>query len=69
MVQHPRDVQGDLRIRQAEEIPNFGSMSDEDIIEFANTMSYYDRMDEGIEEEFTNVEDAMEYLRMTYEGE
>ena len=52
-----------------EEIPNFGSMSDEDIIEFANTMSYYDRMDEGIEEEFTNVEDAMEYLRMTYEGE
>ena len=52
-----------------EEIPNFGSMSDEDIIEFANTVSYYDRMDEGIEEEFTNVEDAMEYLRMTYEGE
>jgi len=52
-----------------EEIPNFGSMSDEDIIEFANTMSYYDRMDEGIEEEFTNVQDAMEYLRMTYEDE
>jgi hypothetical protein len=52
-----------------EEIPNFGSMSDEDIIEFANTVSYYDRMDEGIEEEFTNVQDAMEYLRMTYEDE
>jgi hypothetical protein len=44
-------------------------MTDEEIITFANTLSYYDRMDEGIEEEFDNVEDAKEYLRMIAESE
>jgi len=51
------------------ELPDLDSMSDEEIITFANTLSYYDRMDEGIEEEFDNVEDAKEYLRMIAESE
>jgi hypothetical protein len=46
---------------------DFSNMTDEEIITFANTLSYYDRMDEGIEEEFTDVEDAKEYLRMMAE--
>ena len=28
MVQHPRDLKGDLRVRQAKEIPNFGEFHD-----------------------------------------
>jgi hypothetical protein len=51
------------------ELSNIDSMTDEEIITFANTFSYYDRMDEGIEEEFTDVEDAKEYLRMMAESE
>jgi hypothetical protein len=51
------------------ELPDLDSMTDEEIITFANTLSYYDRMDEGIEEEFDNVEDAKEYLRMMAESE
>ncbi len=51
------------------ELPDMDSMTDEEIITFANTLSYYDRMDEGIEEEFTDVEDAKEYLRMMAESE
>ena len=49
------------------ELPDMDSMTDEEIITFANTMSFYDRMNEGIEEEFTDVEDAKEYLRMMEE--
>jgi hypothetical protein len=51
------------------ELSDIDSMTDEEIITFANTLSYYDRMDEGIEEEFDNVEDAKEYLRMIAESE
>jgi len=51
------------------ELHDLNTMSDEEIITFANTLSYYDRMDEGIEEEFDNVEDAKEYLRMIQEQE
>jgi len=49
------------------ELSDLDGMTDEEIITFANTLSYYDRMDEGIEEEFDNVEDAKEYLRMMEE--
>ena len=38
------------------------NMNDEEIITFVNTYSYYDRMDEGIEEEFDDINDAIEYL-------
>lgn len=43
-------------------------MTNDEIIKFANELSFYDRMDEGIEEEFTEIEDAKDYLRlMEYE--
>lgn len=47
---------------------DFSSMTDEEIINFANTLSYYDRMDEGIEEEFDDVEDAKEYILLMEKG-
>jgi hypothetical protein len=45
-----------------EEYPQLMNMSDKEIITFVNTYSYYDRMDEGIEEEFDDINDAIEYL-------
>lgn len=45
-----------------EEYPQLMNMSDEEIITFVNTYSYYDRMEEGIEEEFDDINDAIEYL-------
>jgi hypothetical protein len=45
-----------------EEYPQLMNMNDEEIITFVNTYSYYDRMDEGIEEEFDDINDAIEYL-------
>lgn len=47
---------------------DFSTMTDEEIINFANTLSYYDRMDEGIEEEFDDVEDAKEYILLMEKG-
>jgi len=57
------------KYKDGAELHDLNTMSDEEIITFANTLSYYDRMDEGIEEEFDNVEDAKEYLRMIQEQE
>lgn len=55
---------GGGKINDDELIIDITNMSDEEIINFANMYSFYDRMDEGIEEEFTDVNDAKEYISM-----